>query len=387
MSKLKVKIKGFAEDAMGAIKAAKARFQKILHASEKDIEPDTVTSLARLLHPGMVEATVTKIEKDGVSASKITLSSDVSFYFQAGTYLTITAKVGDSIVTRPYSICSSPSLGKQGVVEILVKEKEGGFFSTYLNHELAVGDKVHIEVGLGEFAYNPFRDHRHLICIAGGVGIAPFLSMGKYLKEQENPPFHMTVLYGSRKKEDILALKELKALESPTFKVIPVLSEEKDYEGEKGFITKEIIRKYLPDEPVSYFLCGPKAMQDFILKELTSLGVDIRKVRSECPASLAPLKEHAITYPLLVHRGEEIFSLRAREDEPIIVALERAGIYLHTRCRQGHCGACRIDVISGFFRVEGDDYRRHCDKEHGYAYACHSYPSSAMEVRVGISLP
>ena len=387
MSKLRVKIRNFGEDALGSIRAAKARFQKILHSSEADIEVDPITTLARTLHQGILLASVEDVISLGKNATKIVFPTAKPVYFSPGQYLTVTLLINESIVTRPYSIASSPSLGREGKVEIIVKEIEEGILSSYLVHKLAKGDPVCLEIGLGEFVYNRFRDAPHIIGVAGGVGITPFLSMAKWLSEQENPPYDLTILYGSQDRRNILAKEELEALEGEHVHVVHVLSNDPLYSGEKGFITQEILQKYAPEGPVSYFLCGPRAMQDFVFGELEKMGVDLRRVRSECPASLDKAKGNVQIYELIVHQAECIYHINARDDEPLIVALERSGIYIRSCCRQGTCGACRAQVLKGdYFVPEENDGRRHADIEFGYVHACHCFPRSDMEIRVNASV-
>lgn len=385
--KLHINIKGMAKDALGAIRAAKNRTKKIAETPADDIAADAVTNLAQLLHPGVMRAEVQSIENVGVSTKKVTFFSAKPVYFLPGTSLTITLRIGESIATRPYSICSSPSLGKQGIVSILVKEVEDGFVSRYINRDLKVGDEVFLEIGLGNFSVDVIRDAPHIVAIAGGVGIAPFLAMAHHLNEQENPPYDLTILYGSRKENDILCKEELHELEGKAVKVIHVLSDEPSAKGEKGFINRDIIQKYSPDGPVSYFLCGPKRMEEFVFGELKSLGIDLRHVRSDCHTPSPRLKDSPRIYCLTVHQGESVRILEAREDETLLETLERAGIYVHSRCRHGVCGACRMQVLSGEYEVTGDeDGRRAIDKQYGYVHSCRTYPRGDMEIRINIAI-
>ena len=52
------------------------------------------------------------------------------------------------------------------------------------------------------------------------------------------------------------------------FRVIYVLSDEEQPGYEKGFISAELMQKYTDLRGVTFFLCGPKAMYDFLGKEL-----------------------------------------------------------------------------------------------------------------------
>ena len=81
----------------------------------------------------------------------------------------------------------------------------------------------------------------------------------------------------------------------------------------------------------------------------------------------------------------ETLTVDAFVQEPIAVALERAGIKIHTRCRGGVCGICRIKVISGNVYVpEENDGRRDADKKLGYVHCCHAYPMSDLEIKIPI---
>ncbi len=60
--------------------------------------------------------------------------------------------------------------------------------------------------------------------------------------------------------------------------------------------------------------------------------------------------------------------MRARE--PVLVAVERAGMEAPSGCRGGECGLCRTRLISGEYFVPGDlEYRRAADKRMG-TYNC-----------------
>ena len=62
--------------------------------------------------------------------------------------------------------------------------------------------------------------------------------------------------------------------------VVHVLSDDPDWPGEHGFITREIIEKYAA--PNSTFLfCGPLAMCRFVRKALEDMGVPQRRFRHD----------------------------------------------------------------------------------------------------------
>ena len=60
----------------------------------------------------------------------------------------------------------------------------------------------------GFFYYEDLRDAKHVVGLAGGSGITPFLSMAYALRDGAED-FELTLLYGSRDEESILFKKEL----------------------------------------------------------------------------------------------------------------------------------------------------------------------------------
>jgi len=95
--------------------------------------------------------------------------------------------------------------------------------------------------------------------------------LGDGPKEQQSATEEVTLLYGSRNSDDILGgemLQHWASTHSNKFNYIDVLSNEPTelkYNGERGFIDKEKIVKYLPppsDDDVIIFICGPPIMYD-----------------------------------------------------------------------------------------------------------------------------
>jgi len=79
-------------------------------------------------------------------------------------------------------------------------------------------------------------------------------------------------------------------------------------------------------------------------------------------------------------------------DETVLKAMERApgfgfavtgGRRISVGCRQGGCGVCRVQVLSGAYRT-GPMSRAHVTAEEeaeGYALACRLYPQGDLTLR------
>ena len=88
-------------------------------------------------------------------------------------------------------------------------------------------------------------------------------------------------------------------------------------------------------------------------------------------------------FKITVKQGPNEYLIDAASGEPILVAMERAGIKAPSRCRSGECGWCRSKVTEGFFFVpEESDFRRWADKKHRYIHPCATFPCSDMVIEV-----
>ena len=230
----------------------------------------------------------------------------------------------------------------------------------------------------GHFYLESLRDSKNILGLAGGSGITPFYSMAKEIANG-TLDYDLTILYGSDSHKDIILEAELKEIcqKCDRVKLINVISGENqklELGDEKGFISKDIIKKYSVDNApengkTTYFVCGPLPMYEFIKKELDFLNVPSRRIRMEifgAPKDISkalgyPKEKINDTYKLTVIRGIQEDVIDCYASEPIAVALERHGILIRTCCRSGECGACRLKVLQGeFFVPEEGDGRRAC---------------------------
>ncbi len=71
-------------------------------------------------------------------------------------------------------------------------------------------------------------------------------------------------------------------------------------------------------------------------------------------------------------------------DEGVLRAMERAGrVEIPIGCRNGGCGACKILVLRGNYRLGKISRQQVTELEgrEGYALACRLYPETDIEVR------
>jgi len=350
---------------------------------------------AKVYHPRRQEVVVSKIIPNGPDAKTLVLSSADSTAlapFRAGQYISIAIIIGETKTTRAYSLSSSPALAFSGEYHITVKDNKDGFVAPHILQNWEVGQNLTISSPEGHLYYEPIRDCKKVLALAGGSGITPFMSMASAIRDGIED-FDLTIIFGSRTEDSIVYRKELDEICAACEKVhvVHVLSDEEKGGFEHGFITAELIKKYGGEEEVTVFMCGPQAMYNFVDGEIAKLGYDEKHVRHEIfgapkqPWTLPgyPAEAKGQTYKVTLKQCGKVYELTASADETLLVAFERAGVEAPSLCRSGECGWCRSRLISGTVYVpEKGDGRRWADKEYGYIHPCGSFPTSDLVIEV-----
>ncbi len=394
-----MKVRGFLKDAGGAARVIKARRRLIAEGSRENHYSDPIREIADELHPSVTRIRIVKTEEVSCTAKMFTFEACEGYRlppFEAGQYCSLDLKIGNTVTTRPYSICSAPYQARKKdhpffALTIRNGRPSEGFASSWLYEHAEPGDEFDAHLPFGQFYYEPLRDAKHLIALAGGSGITPFFSMAQEIAHGTMDA-DLTILYGSRNTEDIILERQLAAVSKQCSRVrfINVISDEPEYQGEKGFLSADLIRKYSGREDCTYFVCGPLPMYQFVSAELHKLRIPERRIRFEvfgAPRDITKAEGYhgdpEKVWKCTVCRGIEEQTIDAKASEPLAVALERAGIPNHTRCRSGACGYCRCQLLEGevFIPSQGDG-RRYADRKFGYVHACSSWPLSDVKIRI-----
>ena len=340
--------------------------------------------LAKRLHPGMMDVELTAVRQVAAGMVELTfkrLDADAFPFFRARQYVSLQGRVGKSVVSRPYSIVSSP---RQALAnELVLGVADAGFFSGWLNREAKPGDRFRMSEPTGEFHYETLRDKKQIVCIAGGAGITPFISMARSMADKDEP-YEMILFYGARDEAHLAYQAELDELCQKTgLRVVYVLSDEEKSGFAHGFITADLMEQFVDIKECTFFLCGPKAMYDFIESQLASYQLPVKAVHRDATCCPNLKIDAPRTFRLTVHIRDEVFTMDAAEHETLLTAMERAGVPAPNKCRAGGCGYCHSKWIAGEFRIaEGRDGRREADRKFGFVHPCVTYPLSDMEIDV-----
>ena len=392
-----MKVKGFLKDVGGASRVTRMRKELIAGGSPVPRPKDPIRELADKLHPGRQQFTVTEIREASPTATTYRFSPVNGHVpvFQSGQYVNFYLNVGDSVLTRAYSISSAPYEARlrEPFFEVTIRHNVHYLVPDWFLKNVKVGTEITAALPFGQFHYEPLRDSDHIVGIAGGSGITPFASMAKEIAHGKLD-IDLTIIYGSVRHTDIVCGDELQAAADAApdrIHLVHVMSDDDEWDGEKGFVTEEIIRKYSP-EGASYFFCGPPVMFFLIDRIMKEMGVPLKRFRHDATAQPDvkmipgfPMDQAGKTYKITVKRGIHEDVIDAAADEPVAVALERAAIPIDTHCRGGECGYCRTQLLKGDIFVSPlNDGRRAMDKELGWFHACSAYPVSDLKIKIPI---
>lgn len=181
---------------------------------------------------------------------------------------------------HPFTISSSPA----DRTSISSSIKKSGDYTKTIDKTI-VSDSAALLGPFGRFSYTLYPTERNLVFIAGGIGITPFMSMVRCMRDTGDVR-DVLLLYGNRREKDIAFRKELEEIAVkgvPRLRIVHVLNEaEGTWTGDRGHIILELIKRECKslDNRV-FYLCGPPVMMMGLNKNLKKAGVKRRNIRYE----------------------------------------------------------------------------------------------------------
>lgn len=178
--------------------------------------------------------------------------------------------------SHPFTISSSPTEERPAVTPKAI----GDFTATI--KDTKPGDTAYIEGPYGVFSYLNYTG-LNLAFIAGGIGITPFMSMLRHIRDSEDKR-DVVLVWGNKSEADIPFRNEIEGIEreSNWLRLVHVMSHQGDFAGEKGFITSELLERQVPDlRRRQVFLCGPPVMMEKVRPAVASLGVAESRIHYE----------------------------------------------------------------------------------------------------------
>jgi NAD(P)H-flavin reductase/ferredoxin len=199
-----------------------------------------------------------KIDRGSASTLQFTLQIDPSskMHFLPGQYAQL--RIPGTTESRAYSYSSMPGSSH---VTFLVRDVPNGKMSGYLRDQAMITETFTFDGPYGAFYLR--EPLRPILMLAGGTGLAPFLSMLQYMASLErNDLPSVRLVYGVNRDDDLVALDKLDNLATrlPGFSYITTVVDETSSQSRRGYVTQQITKDDMNGGDVDVYVCGPPPM-------------------------------------------------------------------------------------------------------------------------------
>lgn len=309
--------------------------------------------------------------------------------FKAGQFLPIKLKIDGEVVTRTYTLSSSPN---HELYRISVKREKGGKVSNFLHDHVQVGDKIQAIAPRGEF--HAKAELNPVVLLSAGVGITPMISISNWVLEtniRTRTNREIYFIHGTQSNDSHAFHEETTTFAKQTGWLKPQYfysnmseSEVSDLPYAKsGRITKEALSQALPEEIIAsgeFYLCGPGGFVKNQYEHLLSLGVSETQIHYELfgPSSFKVQSNKIETKPaindvIVKFSRSQKSAIWTPSSGSLLELAESKGLTPMFGCRTGSCGSCEVAIHQG--KVHSDLSSLNTDS----VRICCSVPESAHD--------
>jgi Na+-transporting NADH:ubiquinone oxidoreductase subunit F len=254
--------------------------------------------------PADFEAQVVTVEDLNSDVKRIRLrASDAAFGFSPGQFVLLrlpssylaefNSKYGTThnVVSRPYSIASSPS--EAPFFDLIIKHYPAppgkdvppGLVSTFVHKQLKPGDTLSFSEPMGSL-YAPGDSSDPILVVAGGSGASPFIGLLKHWFEQKlNERRKIYFFWGVNSTKDFFLEEDLAAwAQQKNFVYVPAVARpapEDNWQGETGYINVVLDRHFPGSLEADVFMAGAPIMVSETIKVLRAKGVPAERIHHD----------------------------------------------------------------------------------------------------------
>jgi 3-ketosteroid 9alpha-monooxygenase subunit B len=298
------------------------------------------------------------------------------FRYEAGQFLSFKVPFEGRVLTRSYSLSSSPEVDAEH--KVTVKRVDDGRISNWMNDRVGEGSLLQVVPPAGLFVLDPDVE-RDLVLWSGGSGITPCISILKTALSTTKR--RVTLVYANRDERSIIFRAELDALREAHPERLRI---EHSLDDTDGFVTAADVARWMDGGlDRDCYLCGPTAFMDTVEHALHDLGVPREHIHIERflsphdhpgeapppePATPDEVAPAAIT---IVLDGSE-HEVPYEAGERVLDAARRAGLDPPFSCEEGYCSCCMAKLAGGQVKMATNDCLTPDLLEEGWVLTCQS---------------
>ena len=247
--------------------------------------------------------------------------------FEPGAHLDVHLPNG---IIRQYSLTNDWRERDRYVIGVgRAVDSRGG--SSFVHGSVRAGTQLTISAPINNFDLDPAAER--FLFIAGGIGITPIMAMIRWCAANAKP---WRLIYAARSRQRAAFYEELCALAGPGAQF--------HFDDEVGQVLDAASAIVARSEGEWIYCCGPAPLMDSV-KALTE-HLPAGTVRFEwftTPDDDQPRESSA--FKVRLERSATEFDVP--EHKSILEVLEENGIEHPFSCREGLCGTCLTNVLSG----------------------------------------
>ncbi len=345
--------------------------------------------------PSFHDLTLTNIHKSTRNAVVLTLKSadPAQFKFKQGQYLTFRRDFNGVELRRSYSISAGRS---EGILQVGIKQVDGGTFSTWANTDLAVGDVMQAMPPMGSFSTKlEANAQKTYLAFAGGSGITPIISTLKTILATE-PNSQFTLIYANQNVNSIMFREELEDLKNTYLSRLTLIHilerDSQNIDLFTGRIDAEkcdlLFKHWVNITSVdTVFICGPEPMMHAIDASLKTHGLTKDQIKFELftapqqGRAAQPAKHQNTALPdgtqTTITLDGATRSFTIAQNQSLLEAGLANKIDIPFSCKAGVCLSCRCKVLKGEVEMIANHALEDYEVEKGYILSCQSYPLTA----------
>ena len=230
-----------------------------------------------VIHPArIIKGTVVAVEPPTHDIRRLRIRLAKPLEFSPGQYATLQFSPEHA---RPYSMAGLPH---DGELEFHIRKVPGGRVTEYLFDQVEEGATVKVSGPLGT-AYLRRSHTGPMLCVGGGTGLAPVLSIVRGALDAGMPnPIHL--YFGVRSPQDLYDAERLQALaaQHPNLTVHVVIATGDAGPGQRRGLVTDAIEHDLPHlAGWRAYLCGAPAMVEALSLLVARLGMNPAHVHAD----------------------------------------------------------------------------------------------------------
>jgi 3-ketosteroid 9alpha-monooxygenase subunit B len=295
------------------------------------------------------------------------------FRYRSGQFLSFKIPYEAHVLTRSYSLASSPDTDREH--KVTIKRVEDGRVSNWMNDRVEAGSRLMVVPPAGSFVLNDAD--RRIVLFGGGSGITPVISIIKSALATTNR--EMKLIYANRDERSIIFKAELDGLERTHPDRLQIVHRLDDVDG---FLDCDAVKRFVGSDVGSdFYLCGPGPFMAIAEEALRELHVDHDLIHVERFVSppdpglrveeLAPeVTDDSVPDTITIVLDGETREVPYPKGEKILLAVRAAGFDAPYSCEEGYCSCCMAKLTAGEVKMDTNDCLSKGLLDEGWVLTC-----------------